>query len=105
MTILFPSPLTRRPHGFSLTDSTAQIGDGGFRRYSYFVPDGIRREPNIKLLAVLGEDIGDYTLEGFQNGGCNPGEEISGVSCTVIRSETTLDAVLGPALPGLCGAV
>ena len=68
--------------------------DRDFRRYSYFVPDGIRGEPNIKLLVILGEDIGDYTLEGFQNGGCNPGEEIDGVSCTVIRSETTLDAVL-----------
>jgi hypothetical protein len=68
--------------------------DRDFRRYSYFVPDGIRGEPNIKLLVILGEDIGDYSLEGFQNGGCNPGEEIDGVSCTVIRSETTLDAVL-----------
>lgn len=66
----------------------------GFRRYSYFVPDGKRREPETKMLIVLGEDIGDYTLAGYQDGGCDPGEEIDGVSCTVTRSETTLDAAL-----------
>ena len=43
---------------------------------------------------VLGEDIGDYTLQGYQNGGCDAGDEITGVSCTVTREETTLDAVL-----------
>ena len=68
--------------------------DEGFRRYSYFVPDGKRREPDLKLLVVLGEDIGDYALAGYQDGGCDPGEEIEGVSCTVARRETTLDAVL-----------
>ncbi|WP_295752338.1 hypothetical protein [uncultured Oscillibacter sp.] len=68
--------------------------DGSFRRYSYFVPDGVRNEPEQKMLVVLGEDIGDYTLQGYQDGGCDPGKEIGGVSCTVTRSETTLDAVL-----------
>ncbi len=68
--------------------------DGTFRRYSYFVPDGVRRESELKLLIVLGEDIGNYTLQGYQDGGCEAGEEIEGVSCTVRRSETTLDAVL-----------
>lgn len=68
--------------------------DGGFRRYSYFVPDGKRNEPKVKLLIVLGEDIGAYTLQGYQNGGCYPGEEIKGVSCTVTRRTAALDAVL-----------
>jgi len=68
--------------------------DGGFRRYSYFVPDGVRHEPDYKVLIVLGEDIGGYTLQGYQDGGCAPGEEIDGVSCTVTRRETTLDEVL-----------
>ena len=68
--------------------------DEGFRRYSYFVPDGKRNEPDLKLLVILGEDIGDYTLQGYKDGGCDPGEEIEGVSCSVTRSETTLDAVL-----------
>lgn len=68
--------------------------DGSFRRYSYFVPDGKRNEPELKMLVVLGEDIRDYTLQGYQDGGCDRGEEIDGVSCRVARSETTLDAVL-----------
>lgn len=68
--------------------------DEGFRRYSYFVPDGKRNEPEWKVLIVLGEDIGDYALQGYQDGGCDSGEEIDGVSCSVTRTETTLDAVL-----------
>ena len=68
--------------------------DEGFRRYSYFVPDGKRNEPDLKLLVVLGEDIGEYTLQGYRDGGCGPGEEIEGVACTVTRQETALDAVL-----------
>lgn len=68
--------------------------DEGFRRYSCFVPDGKRNEPDVKLLIVLGEDIGDYSLQGYQDGGCDPGEEIDGVSCSVTRRETTLDEVL-----------
>ena len=68
--------------------------DEGSRRYSCFVPDGALRESDLKLLVVLGEDIGGYVLQGYQDGGCGPGEEIEGVSCSVTRSETTLDAVL-----------
>ena len=77
-------------YGFNGLDSD----ENGFRRYSYFVPDGRRAESNVKLLIVLGEDIQDYTLQGYQDGGCNSGEEIDGVSCTVTRTETTLDMVL-----------
>lgn len=88
---------------FDLDESATQIltygfngceWEEGFRRYSYFVPDGKRNEPDLKVLVVLGEDIGAYTLEGYQDGGCDPGEEIEGVSCSVTRRETTLDAVL-----------
>lgn len=73
-------------NGLSLDDET------GWRRYDYFVPDGIRSESELKLLVVLGADIGDYTLQGYANGACE--EAIGGVSCTVTRQETTLDAVL-----------
>lgn len=66
----------------------------GWRQYSYFVPDGVRRESETKVLVVLGEDIGDYTLQGYKDGGCDAGDEIAGVSCTVTREEATLDAVL-----------
>ena len=64
----------------------------GWRRYDYFVPDGVRGESELKLLVVLGEDIGSYTLQGYANGACE--DPIDGVSCTVTREETTLDAVL-----------
>lgn len=68
--------------------------NGIWRQYSYFVPNGIQREPEHKLLVVLGEDIGDYTLQGYKDGGCDPGEEVDGIGCTVTRYETTLDAVV-----------
>lgn len=69
-------------------------GESGFRQYSYFVPDGAAREPETKVLVVLGRDIGGYTLQGYEDGGCDAGGEIDGVSCTVIREETTLGEVL-----------
>ena len=70
----------------------------GWRQYSYLVPNGQRRDTAPKLLVVLGEDIGDYTLQGYEDGGCDRGEELEGVGCTVTRRETTLDGILD----GLC---
>ena len=78
--------LTYGFNGFSRDD------DNAWQRYDYFVPDGVQAESDLKLLVVLGEDIGDYTLQGYADGGCD--EPIDGVSCTVTREETTLDAVL-----------
>ena len=66
----------------------------GETTYSYFVPDGHRRGEICKLLVVLGDDLDGYTLQGYQDGGCDPGGEIDGVSCTVTRQETTLHAVI-----------
>lgn len=66
----------------------------GWQQRSFFVPNGKRMDLSTKLLVVLGEDIGDYTLQGYEDGGCDPGEELDNVSCTVIRTETTLSAVL-----------
>lgn len=84
-----PAKTTVLTYGFNGMD------DGGtFRRYSYFVPDGKRNEPEVKLLIVLGEDLGGYTLQGYEDGGCAPGEELEGVSCSVTRRETTLNAAL-----------
>lgn len=84
-----PAETTILSYGFNgLTQDT----ETGWRRYDYFVPDGVRAESEVKLLAVLGEDLANYTLQGYADGGCE--EEIDGVSCTVTREETTLDAVL-----------
>ena len=68
--------------------------DTGWQQRSYFVPGGQRREKDLKLLVVLGDDIGDYVLQGYKDGGCDRGEELEGVDCTVTRRETTLDEVL-----------
>ena len=73
-------------NGLSLDEQT------GWRRYDYFVPDGIRKESDLKMLVVLGEDISSYTLQGYSNGACETA--IDGVTCTVTRRETTLEDVL-----------
>lgn len=64
----------------------------GWRQYDYFVPDGIQKESEQKLLVVLGEDLSGYTLQGYATGACEI--PIDGVSCTVTREETTLNTVL-----------
>ena len=79
-------------YGFNGMESEGNTRRCSFRRYSYFVPDGKRREPDTKMLIVLGEDLDGYDLQGYENGGCE--REIQGVSCTVTRTETTFDAVL-----------
>ena len=66
--------------------------DSGWRQYDYFVPNGKRHGVSPKMLIVLGEDIGDYTLGGYENGACEI--PIEGVECSVTRRETTLDAVI-----------
>ncbi len=84
-----PERTTVFTYGFNGMES-----DGSFRRYSYFVPNGMRNEAKMKLLIVLGEDLENYTLQGYQDGGCEEGEEIGGVSCSVTRRETTLEEAL-----------
>ena len=74
--------------GYGWDERTGEI------TYSYFVPDGQRRSKICKKLIVIGADLTGYTLQGYRDGGCDPGEEIDGVSCTVTRSETTLHEML-----------
>lgn len=64
----------------------------GWRQYDFFVPNGVRRETERKLLIVRGADIGNYTMAGYTNGGCQ--EPLEGLSCSVTRYETTLEALL-----------
>lgn len=91
-----PSATTILSYGFN---GLNQDPETGWRQYDYFVPDGIRGESDLKLLIVLGEDIGSYTLQGYADGSCQTA--IDGVRCTVTREETTLDAVLAE----LCRAI
>ena len=84
-----PEATTVLSYGFN---GMSWDADRGWCQYSYFVPDGVRRETETKILIVLGDDIGDYVLQGYADGGCD--QEIDGVSCTVTCRETTLADVL-----------
>ena len=91
-----PESTTVLTYGFN---GMSQDTDSGWRRYDYFVPDGVRNEPKLKLLVILGEDIDGYTLQGYADGSCT--RAIDGVSCTVTREKVTLETVLAE----LCQAV
>lgn len=67
-----------------------EYGDGGFRRFSYFVPMENTRRDGRKMLIVLGDDIEDFSLEGYKTGACEKSNEVEGVSATIIKSETNL---------------
>ncbi len=86
-----PDKTTILTYGFE----GGEIGDDGFRRYSYFVPNGVSRRSDTKLLIVIGDDITDYTLQGYKNGACENGNELEGVSATVTRKERVLSGVMG----------
>ena len=73
-------------------DGFCQDSETSWRQYSYFVPNGRQQESDLKLLVVLGTDIGPYSLQGYADGACE--NAIDGVSCTVSREETTLAAVV-----------
>lgn len=68
--------------------------DTGEEIHGYFVPNGIRHDKGIKQLIVLGDDIGEYTLQGYKTGAWDADNELEGVSCTVTRTETTLHEAL-----------
>lgn len=71
-----------------------EFGENGFRRYSYFVPNYVETDRKLKMLIVIGDDIKDYTLQGYKTGACEKGNELEGVSCTVIRTERILYDVI-----------
>jgi hypothetical protein len=77
--------LTWGIHGCSWNSET------GERQYSYFVErKALYQERH--LLIVRGDDIGDYDVRGYEDGGCE--QELEGVTATLTRRETTLGAVL-----------
>lgn len=62
--------------------------------YHYGAPDmGKSDEDGIRYLIILGEDIEGYTLQGFEDGGCDKGEEIE-ITATITRTERALRDVL-----------
>jgi len=66
-----------------------------WRAYNYFIPKDFNPDYGMsRYLIVLGEDISDYTLQGYKDGGCDKGEEIGGVTAKVTRYETKLKDIL-----------
>lgn len=62
------------------------------------------REPGDAYVILLGEDIEGYTLQGYRDGGCDDGDEVAGISCTVRRYETELGTLLRQLLRESYGA-
>ena len=58
-----------------------------------------RQHPDDGYIILLGEDLEEYTLQGYQDGGCDPGEELNDLSCTITRYESTLGEVLADLMP------
>lgn len=85
-----PDKTTILTYGFN----GGEYGDTGFRRYSYFVPNNKQLHKGEKLLIVIGDDINNYTLQGYKNGACEAGNELAGVSTTITRSEQVLSDVM-----------
>ena len=84
-----PEKTTILTHGFN---GSSWDTETGWRQYDFFLPNGQRMDTEPKLLVIRGEDIHNYTLAGYTNGGCE--EPLEGLSCTVTRYETTMGALL-----------
>lgn len=74
----------------------AEFHEDGFRRFSYFVPkEDHAAKDSAKVLVVIGDDIGDYSLQGYKTGACEEGNELEGVSATITKSEENLNDLMG----------
>ncbi len=58
-----------------------------------------RQHPDDGYIILLGEDLEEYALQGYRDGGCDPGEELHDLSCTITRYETTLGELLAKLMP------
>jgi len=66
----------------------------GYASHSFSIPK--EHWPDFgmsRYILIMGEDIDGYTLQGYQDGGCDKGEEID-ITATVTRYETTIGAFL-----------
>ena len=57
------------------------------------------QHPDPSYVILMGEDLENYTLQGYKNGACNPGEELNDLGCTVTRYETTLGEIMASLIP------
>ena len=69
--------------------------EAGWAQRQFSLPDS--NSPHAedpRLLIVVGDPLEDYTLQGYRDGGCDPGEELAGVTATVTQYQSTLREVL-----------
>ena len=59
------------------------------------------REPEPMYVILCGDDIGSYTLQGYENMGANAGEEIE-ITAAVTRYETTMDEIVRMIVDDAC---
>ena len=84
--------LTVNFNGFAYDEETQMA------QYSFFVSQN-----GTHYLAALGEDVKGYTIQGYEDGGCDPREKLDGLSADVTREEMTLDAFLRLAVDDILG--
>ncbi|WP_191434272.1 hypothetical protein [Flavonifractor sp. An112] len=90
-----PAVLT---YGF---DGSGIDEEAGWAQRQFSLPDS--NSPHAedpRLLIVVGDPLEEYTIQGYQDGGCTPGEELAGVSAHVTQYQSTL----GDVLDSLCQA-
>ncbi len=69
--------------------------NGGWQHRSYNIPESFQPDyGEAKYLIVLGDDVTDLKIQGYQDGGCDPGEEIEGVTADIERYEAVLGDIV-----------
>lgn len=67
----------------------------GLSSRHFSIPKSGRRDYGApRYLIVVGDDIDSYSLQGYKDGGCEPGSEISGAGANVQKYESTLGEIL-----------
>ena len=77
--------LTYGINGYGLDDATGQP------QYSYFTNE---HGQSLHLLAVLGQDLSGYAMQGYTDGSCEQGKELDALEGTAARTEMTLAELL-----------
>ena len=69
--------------------------ESGEIQQSYHIPEENERGYGMdRYLIILGEDITNLNVQGYRDGGCDEGEEITGVTVDVERYEATLGEIV-----------
>ncbi len=76
-------------------DESGYVARGTSSIYVKENADEKYRYPDDAFVIIVGEDIDGYTVKGYRDGGCDKGEEVEDLSCTVTRYESNLGDVLG----------